>query len=174
MSRYDLKLLSSSFLTFKEHLWVLRVLSSTVSGAFPLETKVYQINYALHLIVSSKVTQCISLGFSLIYLRALHQYSPTFSADNNFLFFVPPPRCWNLESCVMKRQHPRLLMAVDLLKEAVERWNTLYMEKDQTLDTLSADESCVCVHICVCVCVVLLVGDQPHDGPVFREHFWSD
>ena len=24
------------------------------------------------------------------------------------------------------------------------------------------------------MCVVLLVGDQPHDGPVFREHFWSD
>lgn len=22
--------------------------------------------------------------------------------------------------------------------------------------------------------VILLVGDQTHDGPVFREHLWSD
>lgn len=31
-----------------------------------------------------------------------------------------------------------------------------------------------CLFIFIFMHAVLLVGDQPHDGPVFRKHFWSD
>lgn len=52
-----------------------------------------------------------------------------------------------------------------------ERWSTVTSLNEQ-IERLYLHLFCLFVFIFTRA--VLLVGDQPHDGPVFRKHFWSD
>lgn len=117
---------------------------------------------ALHFTVSSNVTQCVSLGFTLILTESTTSKFTYSSANNIFhSFCICTSTLWETVEGHCTRRKTWLSVRFQLME-------ALSFNKSSRLFLTSV------VRVSRVMCVVLLVGDQPHDGPVFRKHFRSD